>query len=78
MSLNAQEIGRLVSFARSVIRDVDNAVAVSGGGANGTLLFADLTAVNAAKHTRNGIAVLVNRAYAEMPELGKPPALAES
>lgn len=76
MSLNAREIGQLIGFCRAVIVDVDNAVAVSGGNADGTLLFADLDACVAAGYTRAGMAALINRAYLEQPELGKPPALA--
>lgn len=78
MSLNAREISQLVGFARAVIVDVDNAVAVSGGNADGTLAFVDLDAVVAAGYTRNGLAALINRAQREMPEMGTPPALAES
>ena len=69
MSLNAHELGRIIGFARAVIVDVDNAVAVSGGNADGTLLFADLDEVNAAGYARNSMAVLINRAFREMPEL---------
>lgn len=79
MSLNAREIAQLVGFARAVIIDVDNAVAVSGGGADGTLLFADLDAVVAAGYGRNALAVLINRFYREnQPHAGTPAALAES
>jgi hypothetical protein len=75
MSLNAREIGQIVGFARAVIEDVDAAVAVSGGGANGTLLFVDLTKVNAAGYTRAGVAALLNRAMQELEEVGTPPDL---
>ena len=78
MSLNAREIGQLIGFARAMVEDIDAAVAVSGGGADGTLLFVDLTAVNAAGYTRDELAALINRAYAEFPETGSPIALAES
>ena len=76
MSLNARELGQLVGFARTIIEDVDAEVAVTGAGADGTLLFVDLTATNAAGYTRAGVAALINRFYAEkFPEAGTPRAL---
>jgi hypothetical protein len=78
MSLNQREINQLIGFARAVIVDVDNAVAVSGGAGDGTLLFVDLDEVNAAGYTRNALATLINRAYGEQPGVGSPPDLAES
>jgi hypothetical protein len=77
MSLSPREISQLIGFARHVIQDVDAAVAVSGGGANGTLLFVDLTRTNAAGYTRASVAALLNRAYGgdRVAETGTPPAL---
>jgi len=69
MSLNAHEIGQLIGFARAVIVDVDNEVAVSGGNADGDLVFGDLAEVAAAGYARDTLAALINRAYREMPEL---------
>ena len=73
MSLNQREIGQLVSVVRALIVDVDNQV-----GVDTNLAFADLDEVVATGLTRDQIAVLVNRAYKELPSLGTPPALAES
>lgn len=78
MSLNPREIGQLIGFARAVIEDVDAEVAVSGGNADGTLAFVDLVAVVDAGYTRDDLAALINRAYAEFPGMGTPVALAES
>jgi hypothetical protein len=72
MSLTQQELDQIALIARAVIVDVDNTVAVSGGGADGTLAFADLTEVNTVGLTRDQIAVLVNRYFKEQgPHLHK-------
>ena len=77
MSLNLKEIAQLVGVARAIIVDVDNE-AVIADESTFKLAFTDLDEVVATKLTRDQIAVLVNRFYAETAGVGTPTALAES
>lgn len=77
MSLNQREIAQLANVARAIVQDVDNTVAVADE-ITFKLAFSDLDAVVATGLTRNQIAALVNRFFAEQPGAGSPAALAES
>lgn len=67
MSLNSKDISQFISIARRVVQLIDaTTIAITDINPSGTNL------------TRNQLAVLVNRAYSEMPELGTPGTLAES
>jgi hypothetical protein len=75
--ISPREVRRLIGFARAVIQDVDAAVAVSGANGDGTLLFVDLDAVNAAGFTRNIIADILDRAMVEDPKFQNYDALGQ-
>ena len=67
MSLNTKEIGQLLGVARAYLLLVDaTTIAIGDGAAGGVGL------------TRNQLAVLVNRAYRELPDAGTPPTFSES
>jgi len=67
MSLNARDIDRFAAIARRVVELIDAT----------TIAITDINP-SATNLTRDQLAVLVNRFYAETPNVGTPPALSES
>ncbi len=67
MSLNATDCAHFASICRRVVELIDaTTIAITDINPSGTNL------------TRNQLSVLVNRFYAETPNVGTPPSLAES
>ena len=67
MSLDNRELSIMYSLARRVVQLIDAT----------TIAITDVNP-SAINLTRNQLAVLVNRAFAEQSPVGTPPALAES
>lgn len=67
MSLDKREIGILAGLGRALVVDADAA----------RVTYTDLTAC-VEIISRNDLAILVNRAFKEIPGIGTPPDLSES